>query len=67
MKFGVYVALPKHILTAKYEIEIHVYSDVTPFCDSSLFNFIFFVKRPPNRVTVNPTDLNEIWHTRSTP
>ena len=31
MIFGVYVALPKHILTAKYEIEIHVYSDVTPF------------------------------------
>ena len=31
MKFGVYVALPKHILTAKYLVEIHVYSDVTPF------------------------------------
>ena len=31
MIFGTHVALPKHILTAKYEIEIHMYSDVTPF------------------------------------
>ena len=60
MKFGVYVALPKHILTAKYLPEIHMYSDVTPFCDSSLFNLNFFIKRPRERVTVNPTDLNEI-------
>ena len=60
MIFGTHVALPKHILNIKYEIEIHVYSDVTPFCDSSLFNFPFFVKRSPNRVTIIPTDLNEI-------
>ena len=31
MKFSTHVAFIKHILTAKYEIEIHVYSDVTPF------------------------------------
>ena len=68
MKFGVYVALPKRNINAKYEIEIHVYSDVTPFYKIRQFPFlIFFVKRSPNRVTVIPTDLNEIWHTRSTP
>ena len=67
MKFGTHLALPKHNINIKYLPEIHVYSDVTPFCDSSLFYFPLLVKRPPNRVTVNPTDLNEIWHTRSTP
>ena len=31
MKFSTHVALPKHILTAKYHVKIRVYSDVTPF------------------------------------
>ena len=67
MKFSTHVALPKHNIHVKYLPKIYMYSDVTAFCDSSLFIFKVFVKRSPNRVTVNPTDLNEIWHTRSTP
>ena len=31
MKFSTHVALPKRILTAKSQVEIHMYSDVTPF------------------------------------
>ena len=61
MKFGTHVALPKHILTAKYEIEIHMYSDVTPFCDSSLFKiFYFLLSGLPTLNIFYPTDLNEI-------
>ena len=60
MIFSTHVALPKHILSTKYLPKIYVYSDVTAFCDSSLFIFKFFVKRPPNRVTFIPTELNEI-------
>ena len=55
------VALPKRNINAKYLPEIHMYSDVTPFYKIRQFPFFkFFVKRPRERVTVIPTDLNEI-------
>ena len=60
MKFGVYVALPKHNINIKYLPEIHVYSDVTPFCDSSLFDFYFYVKRARKQVTFSSTAFHEI-------
>ena len=61
------VALPKHNIHVKYLPKIYVYSDVTAFCDSSLFIFKFFVKRPPNRVTFIPTELIDFWCVSSTP
>ena len=42
MKFSTHVALPKHNIHVKYLPKIYVYSDVTAFCDSSLFIFKVF-------------------------